>query len=149
MTSSKSAKSFHNEFVFPGLHTVSLCLQFWLRVQTVWITTWSFEGPVAHKMLGARPESADWQIVLILTREQTGLLRTRRFTPAHRPTCPQTHPHTRTQTYMQCLWLCEIDTQLSFTGALKRIMSLLAVTNEISTAVPSTAAGAEATFLFG
>lgn len=50
---------------------------------------------------------------------------------------------------MQCLRLCEIDTQLSFTGALKRIISLLAVTNEISTAVPSTAAGAEATFLFG
>lgn len=43
----------------------------------------------------------------------------------------------------------EIDTQLNFTGALKRVISLLAVTNEISTAVPSTAAGAEATFLFG
>ncbi len=50
---------------------------------------------------------------------------------------------------MQGLWLCETDTQLSFTGALKRIISLLAVTNEISTAVASTAAGAEATFLFG
>lgn len=71
--------------------------------------------------------------------------------PIH--TRPQTHmstnPPTHTHTYMQCLWLCEIDTQLSFTGALKRIISLLAVTNEISTAVPSTAAGAEATFLFG
>lgn len=99
---------------------------------------------IAHKTLTC-PQRPDWHTVHILTQKQTGLLHTHRFTPTHRPTCPQTHPHT----YMQCLRLCEIDTQLSFTGALKRIISLLAVTNEISTAVPSTAAGAEATFLFG
>lgn len=50
---------------------------------------------------------------------------------------------------MPRLYTQEIDTQLSFTGALKRIISLLAATNEISTAVASTAVGAEATFLFG
>ena len=37
----------------------------------------------------------------------------------------------------------------TFTGVLKRIISLLAATNETSTAVASTAVGAEATFLFG
>lgn len=36
-----------------------------------------------------------------------------------------------------------------FTGAPKRIISLLAATNEISTLEASTAAGAEADFLFG
>lgn len=61
-----------------------------------------------------------------------------------------THNSTNTHTTcMPCLCLCEIDTQLSFTGVLKRIISLLAATNETSTAVASTAVGAEATFLFG
>lgn len=78
-------------------------------------------------------------------KKQPGLLHAYQFTPAQRPAYLPAY----TCTYMQVLQLCEIDTQLSFTGALKRIISLLAVTNEISTAVPSTAAGAEATFLFG
>lgn len=64
-------------------------------------------------------------------------------TPPHDPQIHTTHTTTPR------LYTHEIDTQLSFTGVLKRIISLLAATNEISTAVASTAVGAEATFLFG
>lgn len=61
-------------------------------------------------------------------------------------TLNSTSTHT---TCRPCPCFCEIDTRLSFTGVLKRIISLLAATNETSTAVASTAVGAEATFLFG